>query len=323
MKRLLQIIFLSSLLFILVSCSDTKIIKHKISIYINNDLYSTNQVENNEIFLESKIGDVSNLIELDYWSTTSDGKNKYDFTLKVTNSFDLFAVAKTNPPITDPEKNPLSYYDNVKDLKGNELMAALKILLNINLDIISYGSNSNDPLRDIDKHPTLPNMIYSIYDGSAMGLYDNLNNTQKDESIYWNKEHVLPRSWFNKTSYRTHEGDLHNLRISRASLNSEHANLRFVDGSGNARLLNGGYFAGDDHLGDVARISMYMLIMMPDVIKPETIIANNAIETLLKWHFNDPVDEFEIRRNDRIFHYQGNRNPFIDNPEYATYIWAN
>lgn len=40
------------------------------------------------------------------------------------------------------------------------------------------------------------------------------------------------------------------------------------------------------------------------------------------WHEEDPVDEFEIQRNNRIYEYQGNRNPFIDYADLATILYA-
>jgi endonuclease I len=48
------------------------------------------------------------------------------------------------------------------------------------------------------------------------------------------------------------------------------------------------------------------------------------LSTLLEWHKQDPVDNWERRRNDIIFKkYQGNRNPFIDHPEFVEKIWQN
>ena len=44
--------------------------------------------------------------------------------------------------------------------------------------------------------------------------------------------------------------------------------------------------------------------------------------TLLQWHLDDAVTDGERARNDVIFSWQGNRNPFIDHPEYVMSIWG-
>ncbi|MCD8203649.1 MAG: endonuclease, partial [Coprobacillus sp.] len=46
------------------------------------------------------------------------------------------------------------------------------------------------------------------------------------------------------------------------------------------------------------------------------------LATLIEWNTEDPVDDFEKQRNNRIEEYQGNRNPFIDHPEYASKIYS-
>lgn len=47
----------------------------------------------------------------------------------------------------------------------------------------------------------------------------------------------------------------------------------------------------------------------------------SVLSTLVRWHQEDPVDDFERKRNDLVYQYQGNRNPFIDHPEYANTIY--
>jgi hypothetical protein len=46
------------------------------------------------------------------------------------------------------------------------------------------------------------------------------------------------------------------------------------------------------------------------------------LNTLLQWHIDDPVDDFERNRNDVIYGYQNNRNPFIDYPEFVGMIFG-
>lgn len=101
--------------------------------------------------------------------------------------------------------------------------------------------------------------------------------------------------------------------------------------------------------GDVARALMYMAVRYeggihgvtgysePDLILTDdrTLIgqsnqgSNIAVAymglktVLLQWHKEDPVDDFERRRNDTVYSFQGNRNPFIDHPEYASCVFEN
>ena len=51
--------------------------------------------------------------------------------------------------------------------------------------------------------------------------------------------------------------------------------------------------------------------------------VSSVATMLLKWHRNDPVSEKETLRNDAVFACQKNRNPFVDHPELAEYIWGN
>ena len=56
---------------------------------------------------------------------------------------------------------------------------------------------------------------------------------------------------------------------------------------------------------------------------PNTFYNAWALEMLIKWHEQDPVDEKERKRNEANYSIQGNRNPFIDYPELVDYIWGN
>lgn len=93
--------------------------------------------------------------------------------------------------------------------------------------------------------------------------------------------------------------------------------------------------ARDEVKGDVARMMFYMVIRYegddnePDLELTDSLLHRSSkaplharLSVLLEWHINDPVNVIERRRNDIIYSYQGNRNPFIDHPEYVVLIWV-
>jgi endonuclease I len=47
------------------------------------------------------------------------------------------------------------------------------------------------------------------------------------------------------------------------------------------------------------------------------------LSTLLQWHLDDPVDAKEMAHNNAVFTFQGNRNPFVDNPQWVDCLWQN
>jgi endonuclease I len=98
--------------------------------------------------------------------------------------------------------------------------------------------------------------------------------------------------------------------------------------------------------GDVARAMFYMDVRYEGLgevdssgtPEPDLVLTNDAnliqtttsspaymgiLSTLLEWHANDPVDDIELQRNEVVFSYQGNRNPFIDHPEWVACIFQN
>lgn len=176
----------------------------------------------------------------------------------------------------------------------------------------------------------------------------------------WNREHVWCQSRSNGLWGKSGGGsDLHHIRPSESSLNSTRGNHKFGEVTGgtaayyhatsNPKYAVGGYVASDvfeplDQVkGDVARIVMYVYTHYNTysnvggttngsgkasfgTLKFTNIVsANNeegAIDLLLRWNQEDPVDSIETSRNDAVYGIQGNRNPFIDHPEYAEAIWG-
>lgn len=248
------------------------------------------------------------------WYLTSGFEIEFDFQTPIIKDIILYAKWEERDPTKLHE-----YYEgyNIENLEGEALASVLRTRLNQDATFHSYGGNLNPYLIDADKHPTISGSVYTIYDGSAMSN----NASGSSGSSVWNKEHVMPQSWYTGAVGR--KGDLHNLRIANAQTNSTRGNLSFIDGSGSWSRVSNGFYPGDGHQGDSARIAMYMMVMYPGPLPiSKVFLGSNPVETMMKWHLEDPVDEFEIRRNDVLYKYQKNRNPFIDHPEMAELIWG-
>ena len=157
-----------------------------------------------------------------------------------------------------------------------------------------------------------------------------------DSGTTWNREHVWPKAngWFIESGAGS---DLHHIRPTDPSVNTSHNNNPYGIVSTNdycktsstngsvtidAKCKNGVFEPGNDKKGDTARIIFYLLVRYSDSDSyPITNVAE-SMELLLEWNELDPVDESEIRRNDAVYDIQGNRNPFIDNSDYADLIWG-
>jgi endonuclease I len=179
------------------------------------------------------------------------------------------------------------------------------------------------------------NKAYGIYNGV---LLDDV--WQSDGSIQ--REHVWPNGRLGiervNNSTKNQGSDLHNLRAING-INQTRSDYWFTNDANNPILghtVTSGtsFYPGVDHRGDVARIILYMAVRY-DFLKlsSNTSLLTDYTAYIMEyatmgdaskfavWNAEDPVDEFEIRRNNVIFSYQNNRNPFIDHPEwYQTII---
>lgn len=149
-----------------------------------------------------------------------------------------------------------------------------------------------------------------------------------------NTEHAWPQSHFTtRFSKGLQKSDLHHLFPVSASINSTRSNLRFAEvlevkkhicgetkigyntSFTTKKTKNTIYFEPPHvHKGDFARALFYFSTRYKIKIDP----AEEA--NLRKWHLDDPVDYKEILRNERIYNFQQNRNPFIDHPEIVDLI---
>ena len=234
---------------------------------------------------------------------------------------------------TDPF-NETTYYASLDGLTSQAFLLELKNIISSNIYLTSYGEARFILEQSDTVSSSWGTYLYGIYSNHKIVRYWDGGNT-------WSREHVWPNSKLGvsrvSNSDRNIASDAHNLRAVNPSVNSSRSNRYFITGSSSTYQTVGsdGYYPGDDHRGDVARILFYMYVRYYgklDLVESVSEILSGSnyqasgtkfgvLSVLINWHFSDPVDEFEIHRNDVIYSYQGNRNPFIDNPEYVSIIF--
>ena len=160
-----------------------------------------------------------------------------------------------------------------------------------------------------------------------------------------NIEHSVPKSWWGGNQNNAY-CDLHHLNPSDQNANSRKSNYPLgeltseswtngVASVGKAKVdgnSTNAFEPSDEYKGDFARTYMYMFTCYQDLNWSTTQMnyANSsyptlkpwAVELLLKWHKQDPVSEKEVSRNNAVYAVQGNRNPYVDYPQLADYVWG-
>ncbi len=216
------------------------------------------------------------------------------------------------------------YYQGIEGLFGEALIDALRLILNDGVSLQTYNS-AREILADADVDPNDNDKVLTIYDRQSV--------ERVWDATTWHREHVWPNSRLGiprvTGSQRNVGSDLHNLRAIIPSINSSRSNKVF-----SGETSTDTYYPGDDDKGDVARILFYMVVMWEHLELVDELLLNDSntnytlegakmafLSYLLRWHFEDPVDGFEVNRNDVIFSHQNNRNPFIDYPHLVELIW--
>ncbi|MEA9445711.1 endonuclease [Candidatus Fukatsuia symbiotica] len=168
----------------------------------------------------------------------------------------------------------------------------------------------------------------------------NFRSGQTDDQDAWSREHVWAKSHgFPKPSQFAYT-DIHHLRPADISVNNTRRNKDFDWGgtplaeSPENKTDRDSFEPADNVKGDVSRMLFYMDVRYEGDIDSKVgdlslvdEAGTNGNElgklcTLLEWHRQDPVSDWERRRNERIYARQGNRKPFIDYPKWAIGIYG-
>lgn len=239
---------------------------------------------------------------------------------------------------------PDGYYKDVNGKKKADLKAAMHDIISphtkidyddlwVSYEKVDYLDNTNTQGR------------YQVMDYYNDKVFYFTGNGTAVSGM--NKEHVAPQSWWGKGTSIAVGSDLFQVLPSESNANSKKANypLGEVKGSAsysNPRMKTGKDASGkmvfepcDEYKGDFARIFFYVATCYPDVNWQERSDVNvsfrkedyptlkaDILPMLLQWAKNDPVCEWEITRNERVYAEQKNRNPFVDFPSLAEYIWG-
>lgn len=237
---------------------------------------------------------------------------------------------------------PSTYYDSAEGQSSDNLRYALQSIIDGHYDVGYSGLYS----------------VYKTSDNTASGkvwdMYSTCNfshgNTCRSYSAVcdcYNREHSVPQSWFGEASPMV--SDAFHVYPTDGKVNGQRSNLQFGE-CANGTSLGGkalgkagqstfpGYtsltvFEPDDqYKGDFARTYFYMATRYADICGGwgaafNTAVSNSglskySIALFLKWHRADPVSQKEITRNDAVYAKQHNRNPFIDYPMLAEFIWG-
>lgn len=192
-----------------------------------------------------------------------------------------------------------------------------------------------------DEDPTDAGKVIEIYTGRSIGKGLNAGKIGNSGDA-WNREHVWAKSHGFPDQGQYAYTDAHHLRPADASVNSERSNLDFDNGGTpiteapeNAKDSDS-FEPRDQMKGDVARMLFYMDVRYegaasdntPDLVLVDRTGTENGTPelgklcTLYAWHQADPVSDWERNRNDVVYEFQGNRNPFIDRPEWVQQIFG-
>ena len=216
-------------------------------------------------------------------------------------------------------------YDVLSELSASDLKSELHELMT--------GTHSYIASYD-DCHYKADRTDCQNGDGSVSLIYTSYAATMSQWNG-WNREHVWPKSLGGNTT--TGGGaDLHHIRPADAVVNSTRNNRMYgnidgtaVYGKNPATGYLGGYYEGDyyeplDNVkGDVARICLYVMVRWGSAWGASDITdVFESVDILLEWCELDPVDTWEMGRNEVVEDIQGNRNVFIDYPEYAWLIFS-
>ncbi len=236
------------------------------------------------------------------------------------------------------------YYTSIDGTKGGAALKTALYNLIKNHQQISYGSGTSSTWGAF----YTTDAVVENGQRRVLDMYSNEKRYfgSKGSAVSgMNIEHSVAKSWWGGGKNNAY-CDLHHLNPSDQNANSRKSNyplgeltsvswdngVTFVGKANIDGSSQNAYEPCDEYKGDFARTFMYMFTCYQDLTWEYTWMNYEnstyptlkpwAVELLLKWHKQDPVSEKEVNRNNAVHAVQGNRNPYIDYPQLADYVWG-
>ena len=251
---------------------------------------------------------------------------------------------------------PDGYYNSANGI-GYTLKTQLYNIINSHT-IVSYSPGLWNLFTTTDVR--LDGKVWDIYTscnfnfGTGTGGNQDQGSGGTSECQFFNKEHTFPKSWFGGATGTPMYSDAFHVLPTDKKVNGLRGNLAYgIVGTatytssngckiGNNITPNGPsltvFEPADEYKGDIARNYFYMATCYENLISGwENFNLNGAafldgtnarvfeqwsLNMLYSWNIADPVSQKEKDRNNAVFTVQGNRNPFIDHPEWVYVIWG-
>ncbi len=267
--------------------------------------------------------------------------------------YNMTAIAVMLVAFSGNAAEPTGYYSAAEGKTGQALLKALEGIVG------SHTTISYDGLWTLYKYTDVGSdgYIMDMYSTAKFKPGTNQCGSYSSVGDCYNREHSFPKSWFNDASPMV--SDAFHIYPTDGKVNGQRSNYPFgvcangtyLSSTSKGKPLgklgkstysgySGTVFEPDDmYKGDFARTYFYMAAAYNSKIAnwSSDMLAKNsypafttwAINMLLEWNRLDPVSEKEITRNQAVYNggggslKQNNRNPFIDHPELAEYIWGN
>ena len=226
----------------------------------------------------------------------------------------------------------LDYYESISITAPNFISTLSNLL--VQHTVVPYTSYKNTVLAMLEFQDTTAGktFVQCVYSGERKIIQMPFDWTKEGYS----REHTFAHSWMPSHPADNpplpEYSDLHNLyptNLEKANTVRNNFPLGEVTGKVLYTYLEGKlgydgsqivYEPSDMHKGNAARAMMYMSIAYNNQNNHWRFPSVQSQEIIKKWHFQDPPDNYEIARQEYIYGLQGNRNPFIDHPEYACFI---